>query len=216
MLALFLSFVGVTLIVGFIGVSLLMLNIARVQDAADSATLAAAREAVTSTKFIVEKYDRTCVWDSKNNRTVCTDNLIPEVVELTGDVQSLFPDQWLKEADCDGRPEDAHVNKPGHWKVCTWGAAEKTNNTKWYLDPQVARTVALQYLSQNLNDNKITSWRVVDFQVDNNLQPPRVRMEVEAQLQNALLQAITRKPITMRIISWSQGEDRTLPIGASQ
>lgn len=215
LLALFLSIVGVTLIVGFMGVSLLMLNRSRIQDAADSAALAAARESTVSSKLVVAQYNRTCVYDSKAKRTVCSTDPMAEGIELTGDMRDYLPDKWLKAAGCDGRPEDPKVNQPGQWKVCTWGATE-TGNHRWYLDPQRARTVALQYLAENLNDNNIMSWKLVSFNVDNNLQPPRVRMEVEAQLQNPLIQAIVRKPVKIHVIAWSQGVDRTLPIGASQ
>lgn len=213
MLALFLALVGIPLIIGFTGVGLLMLNRARIQDAADSAALAAAREATVSSKFVIRRYDRTCVWDSTKRQTVCSDDPLAESVEITGDIESLLPDHWLKKAGCDGRRQDVH--KPGQWKVCEWGGTELQNNS-WYLDPQHARSVALQYLSQNLNDNNIKNWRVISFHVDNNLQPPRVRLEIEAQLQNPLIQAIVHKPVNVRVIAWARSVDQTLPIGASQ
>jgi len=201
--ALFLSFIGAFLLTGSVGIALAIAQKARLQDAADAAALAAAREVRPDTTIVVRKYDRVCGPGGK-----CQDSILPETITLDGRATDLLPDRWLKMAGCDGRLD---LKKPGHWTVCEWGSTEQTD---WSLSVSRARTAAESYLRDNLQGQTFKNWQITYFRVDANRPMPLVQLEVEAEASNPLLRAVVRKPIKMKVLAWSDSVDRTLPPGA--
>ena len=210
--ALFLSFAGVVLLTGALGVGLAIAQKARLQDAADAAALAAAREVRPSTTIVVRRYDRVCerVYDNRQQRwiTACQDSVLPETITLDGRAMDLLPDRWLREADCDGRLDDPSMERPGRWTVCEWGSTEKTD---WSLAADRARAVAVSYLQENLQGQTFKTWRMTSFRVNTSRPMPVVELEVEAEAINPVLQAVVGHPVNMKVLAWADSVDRTLP-----
>ena len=210
--ALFLSFVGVVLLAGGTGLALAIAQKAKLQDAADAAALAAAREVRPSTTIVVRRYERVCerVYDNRQRRwvTACQDSVLPETITLDGRAMDLLPDRWLREADCDGRLGDPNMERPGRWTVCEWGSTEQTD---WSLAADRARTAAVAYLQENLRGQTFKTWRITSFRVNTSRPMPVVELEVEAEASNPILQAVVRRPIKMKVLAWSDSVDRTLP-----
>ena len=210
--ALFLSFVGVVLLAGATGLALAIAQKAKLQDAADAAALAAAREVRPGTTIVVRRYDRVCqrVYDRRQRKwvTQCQDSILPETITLDGRAMDLLPDRWLREANCDGRLDDPKMKRPGRWTVCEWGSTDQTN---WSLAANRARAAAESYLRSNLQGQTFKTWRITSFRVNTARPMPVVELEVEAQASNPILQAVVRRPIMMKVLAWSDSLDRTLP-----
>lgn len=212
--ALFLALAGTTLVLGAMGLGIAIAQKAKLQDAADAAALAAAREVRPSTTLVVRRYERVCerVYDNRQRKwvTTCQDSVLPETITLDGRAMDLLPDRWLREADCDGRLGDPNMERPGRWTVCEWGSTEQTD---WSLAADRALAVAVSYLQENLRGQTFKTWRMTSFRVNTSRPMPVVELEVEAEASNPILQAVVRRPIRMKVLAWSDSVDRTLPEG---
>ena len=212
LIALFLSFAGVVLLAGGMGLALAIVQKAQLQDAADAAALAAAREVRPSTTIVVRRYDRQCerVYDSNQRQwqVQCSDSLPAETIPIQGRAEDLLPDRWLQMAGCDGPLNDPEFKKPGQWKVCEWGSTEETD---WSLAYDRARNAAESYLQTFLQRTTFRNWRITNFSIAVARPIPMVELEVEAEAGNPVLQAVVGHPVNMKVLAWADSVDRTLP-----
>lgn len=199
--ALFLSIVGLTLLIGFTGVAIAFLQKQRVQNAVDAAALAAARTARPKVNFVVLAYDRNCEMDGK-----CIDSP-PKVIEMQGWADELFPYKWLAEAGCDMNIHDVRAKKKGHRIVCEYGAL---SDSTWNINFDRAFHAAQEYLNLNFS-GKIGAWSIERFAVENDAHPPRVMLTVRATLPNSVLSMITRRPAEIRVEAWAEPRATVVP-----